>query len=148
MVSSDDTDTRLKAIIEMTYDLFVSGNASKGIKALDRDDNIDEVRLGSPIPVLRRFPPMLQFLTINSAAVDKQLEGIAVQAFRNGCDLEEICSEIYNFSMSLGFKATIGMQEVYCSDMPSFPNQTLMTALLMIDLQPLQDSGVRYTQAG
>ena len=131
----------------MTYDLFVSGKPSKGVKSPRQDDNATEARLGAPIPVLRRFPPMLQFLTSNSAPVEKQLESIAVQAFRNGSDLEEICSEIYNFAMSLGFKATIGMQEVYCSDMPSFPNQTLMTALLMIDLQPLQSTGVRFTQA-
>ena len=108
----------------------------------------NDAQVGAPIPVLRRFPPMLQFLTINQAAVEKQLESVAVQAFRNGSDLDDICSEIYNFAMSLGFKATIGMQEVYCSEMPSFPNQTLMTALLMIDLQPLQSTGVQYTRAG
>ncbi|NND72319.1 MAG: hypothetical protein HKN43_12165 [Rhodothermales bacterium] len=148
MTLLDDTDNRLKVNIRMTYDLFVSGNPSQGIKTPDQTGNNGEARLGSPIPVLRRFPPMLQFLTINSTPVDKQLEGIAVQAFRNGSDLEEICSEIYNFAMSLGYKATIGMQEVYCSDMPSFPNQTLMTALLMIDLQPLQETGLGYTRAG
>jgi hypothetical protein len=131
----------------MTYDLFVSGKPVAGVQS-NYGDSVEEARIGAPIPVLRRFPPMLQFLTSNSAAVENQLESIAIQAFRDGNDLEHICNEIYNFAMSLGFKATIGMQEVYCSEMPSFPNQTLMTALLMVDLQPLSHSTRMYTQAG
>ncbi len=133
----------------MTYDLFVSGKPNTGLRAHDRREHRDDdgVKLSSPIPVLRRFPPMLQFLTANPPSTDGQLETIALQAFRDGSDLEDICTAIYNFAMTLGFRATIGMQEVYCSEMPSFPNQTLMTALLMIDLQPLSESNSYYTQA-
>ena len=131
----------------MTYDLFLSGKPIATMQSA-MSDSADDSRPGAPVPVLRRFPPMLQFLTANTQLVENQLESIAIQAFRNGSDLEDICNEIYNFAISLGFQATIGMQEVYCSEMPSFPDQTLMTALLMVDLQPLSESNTLFTRTG
>ena len=122
----------------MTYDLFVSGTPRQRGR-VDREPIAR--RAGSPTPVLRRFPPVLQFLTTHSPDVEAQLRAISLEAYRRGKTLEDICSEIYNQAFALGYEATIGVQEVYSSSMPSFPGQTVMSALLLIDLTSTWDSG-------
>jgi hypothetical protein len=88
---------------------------------------------------LRRFPPVLQFLTTVPPSVEEQLNSVSLQAYRGGNDLEGICNAIYDHALNLGFKATIGVQEVYSSSMPSFPDQMVMSALLLVDLQRVRD---------
>ena len=122
----------------MTYDLFVSGTPKRRIR-VDREPV--SRRAGSPTPVLRRFPPVLQFLTTHPVDVETQLRAVSLEGYRKGLSLEDICSEIYNSAFSLGYEATIGVQEVYTSSMPSFPGQTVMSALLLIDLRSTWDSG-------
>ena len=138
--------SELYRIGQMTYDLFVSGTPKKRIR-VDRDPIAG--RLGAPKPLLRRFPPVLQFLTTHSPDVEARLRGLCLDAYRRGKSLEDICSEIYNFAFSLGYEATIGVQEVYSSSMPSFPQQTVMSALLLIDLQSTYDTnGESMRRAG
>ncbi len=122
----------------MTYDLFVSGNPKKRLR-VDREPVAH--RRSAPTPVLRRFPPVLQFLTTQPPDVEVQLRAISLEAFRRGKRLEDICSDIYDFALSLGYRATIGVQEVYSSSMPSYPGQTVMSGMLLIDLQSTWDSG-------
>ncbi len=130
----------------MTYDLFVSGSPKKRIR-VDRDPIAG--RSAKPKPVLRRFPPVLQFLTTHSADVEAQLRAVSLEAYRRGKSLEDICSEIYNIALAIGYEATIGVQEVYSSSMPSFPGQTVMSALLLIDLRSTWDSnGQSMRRAG
>jgi hypothetical protein len=131
----------------MTYDLFVSGTPRQRIR-VDREPVAGRVG-GSPKPVLRRFPPVLQFLTTHSPDVEAQLRAVSLDAYRRGKSLEEICNEIYNFAFSLGYEATIGVQEVYSKSMPSFPQQTIMSALLLVDMRSTYDSnGESMRRAG
>ena len=90
----------------------------------------------SSTPRVRRFPPVLQFLTRAEQAVEAQLQTIALSTFHEGKSLDQICSNLYQAGLSLGYKLTIGLQEVYSHKMPSFPNQTVMTCLIMIDFSP------------
>lgn len=92
----------------------------------------------SPRPLVRRFPPVLQFLTQVDPLVEQQMHTIVVQAHRKGMTLNQICEEVYYHARSLGYEATLGIQEVYSAGMPSFPNQTVMSALLLVDLQRIQ----------
>jgi len=131
----------------MTYDLFVSGTPKERTR-VDRDPIAGRLG-GSPKPVLRRFPPVLQFLTSHGPDVEAQLRAVSLDAFRRGKNLEAICNEIYNFAFSLGYEATIGVQEVYSSSMPSFPQQTVMSALLLVDMRSTYDSnGESMRRAG
>lgn len=89
----------------------------------------------TPRQLLRRFPPVLQFLTRPDALVEQQMETIALQAHRKGMSLKQICQEVYYYARSVGYEATLGVQEVYSGEMPSFPGQTVMSALLLVDLK-------------
>lgn len=55
--------------------------------------------------------------------------------------MKDICADLYGFARTSGFDATIGVQEVYSTSMPSFAGQTVISALLMVDLRPLWTSG-------
>lgn len=85
------------------------------------------------VPVVRRFPPSLQFLTRAEQSVEAQLQAIAIRTFNDGKTLDQICGALYQAGLSLGYRLTIGLQEVYSSKMPSFPGQTVMTSLIMVD---------------
>lgn len=63
------------------------------------------------------------------------------EAFAEGHTLDQICSIIYFRAQAFGFEATIGVQEVFSTSMPSFRDQTVTSALLMIDLRPLSTPG-------
>lgn len=115
----------------MRYEHVVKG------KARDRGPRMRVLRKAPPEPKLRRFPPVLQVITQIPPYVEQQLSAIALQAHRQGKDLSEVCRDIHYYAQSLGFTATIGMREVYSADMPSFPGQTVVSALLMVDLKPL-----------
>jgi hypothetical protein len=92
------------------------------------------------IPVVRRFPPALQFLTRAEPYVESQLQAAALHAFKQGRRVDQICGTIYHTALSLGYHVTIGVQEVYSASMPSFPGETVLTALLLIDIRDLGSS--------
>ncbi len=115
----------------MRYEHIVRG------KARDRGPRLRVVRKAPSQPEVRRFPPVLQVLTKTPPYVEQQLSAISLQAYRQGKDISGICRDIHYYAQSLGFTATIGMREVYSRDMPSFPSQTVVTALLIVDLKPL-----------
>ena len=104
-----------------------------------------------PVPVARRYPPVVQVLTAMDPAIEQQLSAFARQSYKQGKPLKDICRDLYHFAHSLGYEATIGVQEVYSASMPSFPGQTVISALLMIDVRPLwmqgEDSGARMGYA-
>ena len=86
-----------------------------------------------------RFPPVLQFLTSPPSDVLLSLRTAARQSFAAEKSVDAICSDVYHAALELGYQATIGVQEVYSSSMPSFPGQTVRSALLMVDLQAAPD---------
>ena len=99
------------------------------------------IRHAHPVPVARRFPPVIQVLTVDDPSAEQQLSGCATESYRAGKALRDICTDVHRLARSLGYDATIGVQEVYSTSMPSFPGQTVISALLMLDLRPLWSSG-------
>ena len=130
----------------MKYEHVISGAPKNmGRKQQEPVTNLKSERTG-PTPAARRFPPVLQILTRTADYIEKQLSAIAMQAFKQGKTIEHICSDLYHYAQTLGFTATIGVQEVYSSNMPSFPGQTVISALLMVDLKPIGMPGASYSR--
>ena len=124
----------------MKYPLSISNPQQNGSNS-SADDQARSFRseYGDPhVPVVRRFPPAIQFLTRAEQAVEAQLQAIALRTFQDGKSLDQICAALYQTGISLGYTLTIGLQEVYSSKMPSFPNETVMTCLIMVDFSPLR----------
>lgn len=99
------------------------------------------VHYAHPVPVVRRFAPVIQMLTVEDAGIELQLTECARAAYRDGKALQEICTDVYARAHALGYEATIAVQEIYSTSMPSFPGQTVISALLMLDLRPLWSNG-------
>ncbi|MFT5515251.1 MAG: hypothetical protein ACI80V_001373 [Rhodothermales bacterium] len=120
----------------MKYDVIIEGKSQRSATT-DKTWPTPEREGPRPVPVARRYPPVIQLLTAADPAVENQLAAFAKQSYKQGNTLKEICRDLYHFAHSLGFEATIGVQEVYSASMPSFPGQTVISALLMIDIRPL-----------
>ena len=90
------------------------------------------------VPVVRRFPPVLLFITRTEQHIEQTLRTICLRAFRAERSIDQICGAIYQAALSMGFLVTIGVQEIFSNNMPSFPHETVMSALLMIDFTPMQ----------
>ena len=90
---------------------------------------------------IRRFPPVLQFLTEPGETVERDLRAVCLRAFRGRKSIEQICAAVYHRALTLGFTATIGLQEVYSTSMPSFSGETVWSVLLLIDMQPALELG-------
>ncbi|MEM1093923.1 MAG: hypothetical protein AAGJ10_04915 [Bacteroidota bacterium] len=93
---------------------------------------------------MRRFPPLLQFLTRTTPYVEQQLRMLAGQLFDQGRTLDQICGAVHQAAHALGYTATIGVKEVFSSEMPSFPGETIMSALLIMDLRPIPAPPPQY----
>lgn len=89
-------------------------------------------------PVVRRFPPVLQFLTRSEPFVETELQATTLRAFQANKTIDQICEAIYKSAMALGYIVTIGLQEVYSSNMPSFKNETVMSCLIMVDFTAMR----------
>ncbi len=126
----------------MKYEVHISGNPStRRGERVDRAPQPPRNRPPQPPPearmsgvALHRFPPIIQVLTQVSPQIQQRLQAIGTQAFQQGKNLEQICQDIYNFVNTLGYEATLGVQEVYSASMPSFPGQTVTSALIMMDI--------------
>ena len=84
-------------------------------------------------PVVRRFPPVIQYLSRCEQFIEDQIQAVSLRAFKAGKSVDEICAAMYKAAISLGYIITIGVQEVYSAKMPSFPGQTIMSCLIMVD---------------
>lgn len=120
----------------MKYPYSVSGSGQRGTSGHTDSQSYRQDYGSGKQPVVRRFPPTLQFLTRAEQSVEAQLQAIALRTFNDGKSLDQICGALYQAGLSLGYKLTIGLQEVYSSKMPSFPGQTVMTCLIMVDFTP------------
>ncbi|MBO6575708.1 MAG: hypothetical protein JJ896_11960 [Rhodothermales bacterium] len=119
----------------MKYDVIIEGKGQRSGQS--EGWSADSTEGPRPVPVARRYPPVIQVLTPTDAAIEQQLSAFARQSYKQGKPLKDICRDLYHFAHSLGFEATIGVQEVYSASMPSFPGQTVISALLMVDIRPL-----------
>jgi|GEM_PF-6828914 len=129
----------------MRYEQVIEGAPRKS--AENTKENRFKRVASAPRAVTRRFPPVLQVLTRTAPYVEQQLSAFATQSFQQGKTVAKICQDLTTYSRSLGYDATIGVQEVYSSDLPSFKDQTVMTALLMIDLRAFNAESALYQRA-
>lgn len=88
-------------------------------------------------PIVRRFPPVIQFLTDVDPYVQQQLQTLCMRAHRQGKNIQAVCEELYVYARSIGYVLSLGVQEVFSSQMPSFPGQTVQSALLLADVKRL-----------
>ena len=125
----------------MKYQVFVSGAPKSRAETEFSDANNHPGGDGAAYanhggaPVLRRFPPVIQFLTDVDPLVQHQLQTLCVRAHRQGRNLQDVCQELYVYARSIGYMLTLGVQEVFSNQMPSFPQQTVHSALLMVDVK-------------
>ena len=120
----------------MKYSFSVNGTSQHSSDDRADSQSYRQEYGASNTPVIRRFMPTLQFLTRAEQAVEAQLQSVVIQTFNAGKSLDQICAALYQTGLSMGYTLTIGLQEIYSSKMPSFPNQTVMTCLIMIDFTP------------
>lgn len=90
----------------------------------------------APKGVLRRFPPVLQFMTRQRPDIAAELNRLVNQGYERGLNLNEIRGELVAYAASQGYSAFIRVHEVRTEDMPSFPGQTILTGMLLVDLRP------------
>lgn len=119
----------------MKYPLQINGTTSG--QASDSHSYRSEYDTNNT-PIVRRFPPVLQFLTRSEPFVETELQATTLRAFQANKNTDQICEAIYKSAMSLGYIVTIGLQEVYSSNMPSFNNETVMSCLIMIDFTAMR----------
>ena len=84
---------------------------------------------------VRAFPPVLQCLTHPGELLERRLQQAVDEAFQGGARLEQICAAVYARAADLGYEAAIGIQEVYGAGLPSFPEQVVRSAILLVDLR-------------
>jgi len=117
----------------MSLDLYVKAGEGQKLdrKPQSRND------LPAPRPAVRRFPPVLQFLTFQRSDVNASLRRVSAAAFEYGMSLEEIRDQIVTSALELGYRAAVRLQEVRTEDLPSYPEQTIYTGLMLVDLQSI-----------
>ena len=84
-----------------------------------------------------RMPPIVQFLANVDPGMARYLTSVALQMHLRGGDGRAICDELYGTAMRLGYTAVLNHQDIQASGMPSHPGQQVVTAFVMMDLQPL-----------
>ena len=119
----------------MKYPLYVTGGQQKA-GASDHEYTHRNEYQQANTPVVRRFPPAIQFLTRSEQFIEEQIQAVALRTFKSGKTIDEVCAAMYQAALSLGYMITIGLQEVYSSNMPSFKDETVMSCLIMVDFTP------------
>lgn len=122
-------------ILHMKYPLYISGAGPNAGADQQENTHRSEYHTKSA-PLVRRFPPAVQFLSRCEQFIEDQVQAIALRTFKAGKSVDEVCAAMYKTALSLGYIITIGVQEVYSSNMPSFPKETVMSCLIMIDFTP------------
>lgn len=87
-------------------------------------------------PRTHRFAPILQFVTPVDPYVERELRALGYASHEQRRSTDEVCYALHLRASSLGYDATIAVQEVTSRAMPSFAGQTVITPLLLLDLQP------------
>ena len=119
----------------MKYPLYVTGPGQQAGNNHQDNSQRREYHTNNA-PVVRRFPPAVQFLSRCEQFIESQIQSVALTTFKSGKSIDQVCAAMYNTAHTLGYIITIGVQEVYSSNMPSFPNETVMSCLIMIDFTP------------
>lgn len=104
------------------------------LKIVKRSANTRE----ATVPSVRRFPPVVQVLTMTAPHIQERLQNIAMIGFRNGDESEQICEELHTYARTLGYDVTIGVQEVRTEEMPSFRGVTVCSTIMLVDLKVVE----------
>jgi len=115
-------------------------------RSTHRSGRVPGDRPGTAAAVEKRFPPALQFLTDIDPVVVNKMQALAWKGHKAGRSLQEICTALHAFARQIGYDPAIGVQEVRTANMPSYPGQTVATALIMLDLR--EKGEARYGKAG
>ena len=119
----------------MKYPLFVTGrNQAPLLMAPARSEGARNAPAFSNATV-RRIAPSLLFLRPADSFLESQLREAGSAAHEAGLPIDEVCAAVYHAGISCGYRVTLAVQEVFSNNMPSFPGQTVMTALIMVDLE-------------
>jgi hypothetical protein len=102
-------------------------------------------RIGTP--GIRCFPPVIQFLTDLDPDVRRRLQTICTEMQFHEKGLQDVCRELYLCARTEGYELSLAVQQVFSTQMPSFPNQTVQTALLLADATPIASAKTyRYSR--
>lgn len=83
---------------------------------------------------LRRLPPVLQIASPIDPTIENKFQELSWRAHRSGQDLKVTCQALKAAATALGYRVKIGVQEVYVENMPSYPGETVMSALILMDV--------------
>lgn len=83
-----------------------------------------------------RFAPVVQVLNPVLPHIEVRIQQIATMGFRRGLDNEAICEELSRYARTFDDEATVGFQQVTSDEMPSFRGGTVVSGLIIVDLNP------------
>lgn len=83
---------------------------------------------------LRRLPPVLQIARAIDPVIENKFQELVWRAHRSGQDLRTTCKALKAAATALGYHVKVGVQEVYVDNMPSYPGETVMSALILMDV--------------
>ena len=120
----------------MHYDVIIEREEEAARRTRERFQRArDRAALRRPKGPYRCFAPAVQVLTAIDPAIENKINELSWRGHRAGRTLEDICAAIMAMLRKIGFNPAISVQEVYTSNMPSFEGETVMTALILIDLR-------------
>lgn len=110
-----------------------------------RSHSPESGRVGTP--GIRCFPPVIQFLTDLEPDLQRRLQAICTDMQFHEKGLQDVCRELYLCARTEGYELSLAVQQVFSTQMPSFPNQTVQTALLLADATPIASAKTyRYSR--
>lgn len=90
-----------------------------------------------------RLAPLLHFITQVDDVTRGDLSALAERAHTLRKPLDEVCYALTARALAHGYSATIAVQEVASTAMPSYPGEQVVTPLLMLDLRSLRPRPAR-----
>jgi hypothetical protein len=81
--------------------------------------------------------PLVQVISQSPARAEEALQLVCRWAHQKGYSVPDTCKEVHKRARELGYEAVLNVQEIASSTMPSFPDRTVMSALILVDLQPV-----------
>ncbi|PIQ61267.1 MAG: hypothetical protein COV99_09860 [Bacteroidetes bacterium CG12_big_fil_rev_8_21_14_0_65_60_17] len=87
---------------------------------------------------IRRLPPVLQLITPIDPAIEHQLDALIRAAWRADKDVKTICRALEAVMQRLGYRVRIGMKEIHVDQVPSFPGETVASALILMNAEHRQ----------
>lgn len=83
---------------------------------------------------LQPLPPIIHFLQHQDVHLEQRLLSLCTRVCFEGADLHTLCRRINVEALMHGYQAVIRIQLVTSQGLPSFPEHTVATGVVMIDL--------------